>query len=211
MPTILTIVPWFDQVIDTIGHDPRSPYAETFWLPTLGPTSLLLLRHLANRFDQTPDAVELRVADASAALGVGSREGPRSPIVRSLARLEQFDLAVADPQRPKIAVRHSLPPLHERHLRRLPPAVQQVHARWARLRLIDPPHADAMRRARRLALRLVEEGEDPADVELILGATGFHPAISAAAGRFVREGSARGRGAADPLPPVGVTSPPPTR
>jgi hypothetical protein len=194
----LTIVPWPDPVIDTIGHDPRSPYAETFWLPTLGPTSLLLLRHLANRFDQTPDAVELRVADASAALGVGSRDGTRSPIVRSLARLQQFDLAVADPQRPTIAVRRSLPPLQERHLRRLPPDVQEVHAQWARLRLTDPPHAEAMRRARRLALRLVEEGEDPDDVELILGATGFHPAISAAAGRFVREGNARG--AAPPTP-----------
>ena len=45
MPTTLTIVPWIDPIIDTIGHDPRSRYAETFWLPTLGPTSLLLLRH----------------------------------------------------------------------------------------------------------------------------------------------------------------------
>ena len=48
MPATLTIQPWPDPVIDTVGHDPRSAYVETFWLPTLGPTALLLLRHLAS-------------------------------------------------------------------------------------------------------------------------------------------------------------------
>jgi len=186
MPSTLTIVPWPDPIVDTIGHDPRSPYAETFWLPTLGPTSLLLLRHLANRFDASPDAVELRVAEASAALGV--RDGTRSPIVRSLARLEQFDLAVADPQQPTIAVRRTLPPLHERHVRRLPPDLQHLHAHWAQCRLADPRHLEATSRAKRLALRLVEHGEDLDRVEIILGATGFHPSVSAAAARWVRNG-----------------------
>jgi hypothetical protein len=190
MPTTLTIVPWADPLIDTLGYDPRSLYAETFWLPTLGPTSLLLLRHLANRFDQSPQGVELQVADASLALGVGNRNGTSSPIVRTLARLEQFDLAVADPRSPTIAVRRNVPPLHERHLRRLPADVQQVHAHWAQVRLVDPPHVEAIRRARRLALRLVEQGEDPDDVEMILGATGFHPAVGAAAARWVRDGGA---------------------
>jgi hypothetical protein len=187
MPTTLMIVPWADALVDTLGYDPRSLYAETFWLPTLGPTSLLLLRHLASRFDRSPEGVELRVADASAALGVGNRDGHSSPIVRTLARLEQFDLAIADPQSPTIAVRRNLPPLHERHLRRLPADVQQVHEHWAQVRLVDPPHAEALRRARRLALRLVEQGEDPGDVEMIIGATGFHPAVSAAAARWIRE------------------------
>ncbi len=61
MPATLTIKPWPDPVIDTLGHDPRSRYVETFWLPTLGPTALLLLRHLADRFDRDPDGVELTV------------------------------------------------------------------------------------------------------------------------------------------------------
>jgi hypothetical protein len=39
VPTTLTIVPWPDPTIDTLGHDPRSVYVETFWLPILGPTS----------------------------------------------------------------------------------------------------------------------------------------------------------------------------
>ncbi len=54
MPATLLIKPWNDPVVDTLGHDPRSRYVETFWLPTLGPTALLLLRHLADRFDRNP-------------------------------------------------------------------------------------------------------------------------------------------------------------
>jgi hypothetical protein len=40
MPAALTILPWPDPLLDTIGHDPRSLYAETFWLPVLGPTTV---------------------------------------------------------------------------------------------------------------------------------------------------------------------------
>ena len=54
MPASLTIQPWPDPILDTVGHDPRSLYAERFWLPTLGPTTLLLLRHLAAKFDSSP-------------------------------------------------------------------------------------------------------------------------------------------------------------
>jgi hypothetical protein len=35
----LRIVPWRDEVIDELGHDPRSHYVETFWLPVLGPSA----------------------------------------------------------------------------------------------------------------------------------------------------------------------------
>ena len=50
VPTI-SITPWADPIIDTLGHDPRSEYVERFWLPTLGPTTLLLLRRIATHFD----------------------------------------------------------------------------------------------------------------------------------------------------------------
>src|SRR5436189_5998321 len=96
MPATLVIKPWTDPIIDTLGHDPRSWYVEPFWLPTLGPTALLLLRHLADRFDRDPKGVELPVADTSAALGLGPREGQQSPLIRSLVRLQQFDLACSD-------------------------------------------------------------------------------------------------------------------
>src|SRR5436305_3785525 len=96
MPDTLIIRPWPDPLIDTLGYDPRSRYVETFWLPTLGPTALLLLRHLADRFDRQPDGVQLTVSDTSHALGLGQRDGNSSPILRTLTRLSQFDLACED-------------------------------------------------------------------------------------------------------------------
>ena len=105
MPATLLIKPWNDPVVDTLGHDPRSRYVETFWLPTLGPTALLLLRHLADRFDRTPEGVELTVSDTSHALGLGQRDGTASPLVRTLRRLTQFDLACEDPMSDTVAVK----------------------------------------------------------------------------------------------------------
>jgi hypothetical protein len=177
MPAILMIKPWVDPVIDTLGHDPRSRYVETFWLPTLGPTALLLLRHLADRFDHNPDGVELAVSDTSYALGLGQREGNSSPIVRSLSRLAQFDLACEDPHSNTVAVRRNIPPLNPRHLRRLPHELQLAHAEWAEAQLAEPPLAAARRRSRRVAFTLLEQGDDPDHVERALHAIGYHPAL----------------------------------
>lgn len=35
---VITIEAWRDPVVEALGHDPRSLYVETFWLPVLGPT-----------------------------------------------------------------------------------------------------------------------------------------------------------------------------
>ncbi len=184
MPATITIKPWNDPVVDTVGHDPRSLYVETFWLPTLGPTALLLLRHLAARFDEHPAGIELPVAEASQALGLGDRAGNSSPIVRSLGRLEQFDLACTDPHSPTVAVRRNLPPVNRRHVRRLPAHLQVAHDEWAEARLAEQPLAEARRRARRLALALLEQGDDADHVERVLYSTGFHPAVCHEAARW---------------------------
>ena len=90
MPTAIRVTPWPDPMLDTTGHDPRSWYAETFWLPTLGPTALLLLRHLADRFEIDPAGLDLPVADTAAALGLGTRDGQHSPLVQiAMNRVEQ--------------------------------------------------------------------------------------------------------------------------
>ena len=47
----IRIVPWLDVVVDRVGIDPRSSYAEHFWLGLLGPSSLWLLRRLAAELD----------------------------------------------------------------------------------------------------------------------------------------------------------------
>src|SRR5262245_15092444 len=158
MPKQVRITPWVDPVIDVLGHDPRSWYVETFWLPTLGPTSLPLLRHLADRFEEHPDGLALPVADTAAALGLGPRDGEQTPLVRSLDRLHQFDLAhQLAPD--VIAVRRKLPPVNRRHVRRLPAALQARHRDWVAGQTADGPVELARRRARRIALTLVLEGE----------------------------------------------------
>src|SRR5262249_46246685 len=115
MPAAIRVTPWPDPVLDVIGHDPRSWYAEPFWLPTLGPTALLLLRHLADRFQPDPSGIALPVADTAVALGLGPREGQHSPLMRSLNRLQQFELACPEHEA-SIAVRRALPPVHRRHV-----------------------------------------------------------------------------------------------
>ena len=186
MPATLTIHPWPDPVIDTLGYDPRSRYVETFWLPTLGPTALLLLRHLADRFDRHPGGIELTVSDTSHALGLGQRDGSSSPIVRTLARLAQFDLA-CDDGATTIAVRRNIPPVNRRHVKRLPTELQAEHAEWTGVDLADPPHATARRNARRVAFTLLEQGNDADHVERVLHGMGFHPAIAHDSARWAFE------------------------
>src|SRR5262245_3409045 len=184
MPTAIRVTPWPDPVLDLIGHDPRSWYAETFWLPPLGPTALLLLRHLADRFEIDPSGVDLPVADTAAALGLGPRDGQSSPLVRSLSRLQQFELAWAQNEA-TIAVRRALPPVHRRHVRRLPAELQARHAEWITGQDAHPVDI-ARRRARRFALTLLVQGETIDAVERALHAGGFHPALAHEAVRWAR-------------------------
>jgi hypothetical protein len=185
MTAAIRVMPWPDPVLDAVGHDPRSWYVETFWLPTLGPTALLLLRHLADRFESNPKGVELPVADTAAALGLGPREGQSSPLIRSLTRLQQFELACSDGDA-TIAVRTTLPPVHRRHVRRLPSALQARHAEWVEAQASSPVDI-ARRRARRFALTLLMQNEPIDAVERALHAGGFHPALAHEAVRWARE------------------------
>jgi hypothetical protein len=186
MPATLTIHPWPDPVIDTIGYDPRSRYVETFWLPTLGPSALLLLRHLADRFDRQPGSIELTVSDTSHALGLGQRDGTSSPIVRTLNRLSQFDLACDDGAE-TVAVRRNLPPVNRRHVKRLPASLQVAYAEWADADLADAPLATARRNARRVAFTLLEQGDDADHVERVLDGMGFHPSVAHESARWAHE------------------------
>lgn len=192
MPATLKIVPWSDPLIDCVGYDPRSRYVETFWLPTLGPTSVLLLRHLAARFEHHPEGIDLPVAATSQALGLGSGDGNSSPIVRTLNRLATFDLA-CDDGRGTHAVRRHIPPVNPRHIRRLPQAIQEEHGDWAEA--LDVLEV-ARRRSRRLALALLEQGEEPDRLEWAIGAAGFHPSVAYESARWAIERHEQARAAA---------------
>jgi hypothetical protein len=133
----LTIVPWPDVVIDALGHDPRSPYVESYWLAVLGPSTTWLLRRLASRLEAEPDGFSLDLAETARSLGLGAKGGRHSPFVRALGRCVSFDLARPESY-DSLAVRRRLPPLSRRQVLRLPPSLQQSHRRWQDAQLGRP-------------------------------------------------------------------------
>jgi hypothetical protein len=174
--TVLPVVPWPDGVIDALGHDPRSSYVERFWLGILGPSTTWLLRALAAGLDASPDGFALDLPQMAQALGLGSRGGRHSPFVRALTRLCQFDLAEARPDG-ALAVRRKVPPLNRRQVLRLPPSLAEAHQAWQTAQLQTPASEQQRRRARRLALSLVELGDDAAGAERQLAHWKFHPVL----------------------------------
>jgi hypothetical protein len=172
----LPVRPWPDDVIDTLGHDPRSHYVEQFWLGILGPSTTWLIRRLVAGLEQSPSGYDLDLATTAAALGLGSKGGRHSPFMRSLARCCQFDLAQVHPDG-SFHVRRKLPPLNRRQVQRLPEALARAHEAWQQAQLETPALEQQRRRCRRLALSLLELGEDWEATERQLLRWKFHPAM----------------------------------
>jgi hypothetical protein len=153
---VLCIRPWSDDVVDKLGFDPRSAYAEDFWLPILGPSTTWLLRRLAAGFEYSPGGFGLDLAETARSLGLGDRTGQHSPFVRSLNRTVQFGLArVSGPE--ELSVRRRLPQLGRAQLLRLSPALQARHAAWQAEHIVT--RSDEQQRPRvQLALSTVQRG-----------------------------------------------------
>ncbi len=175
----LEIKSWPDPVIEALGHDPRSSYAETFWLPVLGPSTTWLLRHFAAHFDLAPDGYCIDVTETARSLGLGERSGRNGPFLRSIARAIDFEMAT--PRGPgQLAVRRSLPPLARRHILRLPGTLRAQHEQ-----LIDASATEALKtRGRRLALSLVKLGETITDTERQLVAWRFPRPLASECARW---------------------------
>jgi hypothetical protein len=156
----LLVRPWFDPTVDKIGHDPRSPYVERFWLGTLGPSVTWFLRYVADQFDATPDGFDLDLASCARALGLGQFQGRGAALPRTVARCCQFD-AARMVNRVTLGVRRKLPPLNARQLERLPEGLRREHARTVG---VAPPSLLGDH-ARRLAVSLLELGEGAVGVE----------------------------------------------
>lgn len=173
----LTITPWLDPVIDSLGHDPRSTYVETYWLSVLGPSTTWLVRRLAAGLEAHPQGFALPLAETAMALGLGMKGGRNSPFVRSLSRCCQFGVATAA-GRDGLAVRRRLPPLTRHQVERLPPELQAAHRDWQAAELRTPTADQQRRRARSLALSLVGLGEGIESAEAQLHRWKFHPALA---------------------------------
>ena len=155
-PTIV-IVPWYDDVVDPIGYDPRSFYVETFWLNVLGPTATWLMRRMVTGLDEYPGGYELDLEQTASALGLTFTLGASNPFARSLNRCVLF--GAAQPIAGGLAVRRRLPPVANRHLSRMPPYLQTAHEAWSGR---STSSADEVSRARALARTMVQMG-DPVD------------------------------------------------
>ena len=179
VPTLetLTVRPWPDQVIDALGHDPRSRYVESFWLGILGPSTTWLLRHMVASFESSPSGFELPLAETARCLGLGDKGGRSSPFMRALARLVQFDLAQHQGDA-VLAVRRKIPPLNRRQVQRLPESLQVAHQALQEADLRTPAVEQQRRRGRQLALSLLELGEDLEAVERQLLRWRYHPGLA---------------------------------
>jgi hypothetical protein len=173
---MLEIRPWHDEIVDQLGHDPRSPYVERFWLGVLGPSTVWLLRRIATGLDACPDGFPLPLGDTAKALGLGG-DGASSPFARALRRCCQFDMARAEGPG-VLAVRRHLPPLARRHLLRLPESVQAEHAAWEASALRSSAPGTDRDRARQLARSLLELGEDVEATEHQLLRWRFDPVVA---------------------------------
>ncbi|MBV8161340.1 MAG: hypothetical protein JO265_10500 [Acidimicrobiia bacterium] len=97
--------------------------------------------------------------------------------MRTLDRVCQFELATLQDEA-TLAVRRKLPPLTRRQVERLPDMLRDAHRRWQEEQLRIPAVEGLRRRCRRLALSLVELGEDVEGTERQLHRWKFHPALA---------------------------------
>lgn len=169
------ILPFHDDQAGTTGFDPRSHYAETFWLPILGPSTLWLLRSIAMRFDVEPDGFTMELEEQSASLGIRSNGGRNNAFQRSLHRLVGFNMGrTVDDQ--TLAVRRVMPALHTGQVRRLPNRLQRLHQEAIARREAD--REEDTHRATKVAFTLLQLGDSPDLVEQQLVSWGVEPATS---------------------------------
>ena len=161
-------------MLDHQGHDPRSTYTETFWLPLLGPSATFLARRIAARLDVEPAGFELPADDAARSLGLGHKEGRRSPFNRTLGRLAQFRLLHLDSEDIVLA-RRRFPGLSRTQVSKLPPSLREAHDAYKAAESAAPAVPVMRERARTLALTLLQLGEMPEEVLAHLHRLRFEP------------------------------------
>ena len=159
---IAKILPITDPARDHENFDPRSPYAETFWLPVLGPSTMWLLRKVADRFDHEPEGFELDLLETSHSLGITGKGGRNSAFHRALNRAVSFHMGrtVDDTT---IAIRRFMPPIHQGQVSRLPVRLQKQHEEV--MTALPRSQAEDLARAHKIALTLLNMGDSPDLVE----------------------------------------------
>lgn len=126
--SVVWVQPWNDRRAEDSGVAVAHPYAEKYWTSVLGPTQLLLLRHVAEELEANPDGFSMPMADVAIQLGVSPNKGGLG-IQRAFGRLEMYRMASRGHS--LWAVRRSVPVLGPVQVRRLPERLQRSHQRDA--------------------------------------------------------------------------------
>ncbi len=169
----VVIRPWVDALVDEDGHDPRSRYVEQFWLGVLGPTATWVLRRLVAGLERHPEGYELDLSLTAKTMGLSYNPGRSSPFAKALQRCTMFGLAHQTSD--GLAIRRRIPTVAHRHLRRMPDAVQLAHAEWTNSCIT----IDSLSRAHRIALAMLESGDDLGAIEHQLVAVGIDDVTAA--------------------------------
>lgn len=198
LPPHLHVVAWRDPVVDKLGHDPRSRYVEQHWLGVIGPSTTWLLRRLADRLDGETEGFDLHLVETATSLGLGMKNGRHSPFMRAIDRACQFGLARRHGAK-ELHVRRRIPHVTQGQLKRLPDALQRAHGDWQRAQL-DLVDEEGHHKARRLALTLLELGEDLNAAERQLHTWRVDPAVARQALEWAHDRHAQAFAATHPGP-----------
>jgi hypothetical protein len=119
----LTVYPWTQPRFEQWGHHIHSDYVERFWLPVLGPSSIVLARHIGANFDEGGTAYECDTHTMAASIGTSP-----SQLVRVIHRLVSFGQATYNPgSRRILALRTHWAPLSAHSIKRLPAHLAELH------------------------------------------------------------------------------------
>jgi hypothetical protein len=111
------------KLFRTRGHEAHSRYADLFWTPILGPSSMLLWRRLVEELEPAAGATEVDVAMLCREFGVTKGDVVR----RTFARLQRYNVVQLGTDG-AAAVVTSMPAVSYRMLERLPTRLQAAHA-----------------------------------------------------------------------------------
>ncbi len=165
--TSLRILRWRDPILDRHGFGVDSEYAELFWLPTLGPSALWLLRRVAALLTDVNDSVTIDSELLGTMLGLRYGNIRDSLIEKTVRRCIYFSVA-----RPtgtdSIAFKTALGPLSQRQLERLPEPLRALHTMHAPLELNARLIREELQ-AKKIAMTLAQMGvssdEIPSELE----------------------------------------------
>ena len=170
----LVVVPWLDPIVDEVGFDVFSRYAEMFWLPVMGPSAMWIMRRIVMGFAEFPGGYEMDTQEIALAVGLSFTQGANCPFSRALRRCQWF--GAAQSVQGGLAVRIKLPPVSRRQIQRFPVSLKQSLVAWP---VESTNHQQLVERAKLVANALIITGDDSDLLESRLTRIGIPIGIAA--------------------------------